>query len=206
MNAQTLPRTPVAILDEFLVAEEWNGLLAYSLSNEAEFRNTQVVGRDGGGVLDPATRRSRVLYDLGPYRAVFAERLMTFFPHVLMRLGHEPFPVSQLEIQLTATNHGEFFRMHSDNDAYGVQGRRITFVYFFHSEPLAFEGGQLRIFDTEAHADRRSAPTGAYRLVYPQQNQIVFFASWCWHEILPVACPSSRFADSRFTVNGWYHQ
>jgi SM-20-related protein len=131
---------------------------------------------------------------------------MAFLPHVLMRLGQPAFPVSQLEIQLTATNDGEFFRTHTDNDAYGVEGRRITFVYFFHREPLGFGGGALRIFDTAYRSDGASVETGPYRLVYPQQNQAVFFASWCRHEILPVSCPTQDFFDSRFTVNGWYHQ
>jgi SM-20-related protein len=197
---------PVAILDEFLVARELQQLLDYSLTRVSEFRNTEVIGRDGGGVLDPATRRSRVLYDLGPFQALFAQRLSTVFPYVLMRLGQPAFPVSQIEFQLTATNDGEFFRVHSDNDAAQVRGRQVTFVYFFHREPLAFHGGQLRIFDTALTEDGRAVATGPYRLVYPQQNQVVFFLSWCRHEILPVACPSRDFADSRFTVNGWYHQ
>jgi Rps23 Pro-64 3,4-dihydroxylase Tpa1-like proline 4-hydroxylase len=205
MNNQPFPSTPVAIFDEFLVVEELRGLLDYTLNNAANFRDTEVVGREGAGMFDPATRRSRVLYDLGLYQALFAQRLIAFLPHVLLRLGQPAFPVSQLEVQLTATNDAEFFRCHSDNDAHGVQGRSVTFVYFFHREPLAFSGGELRIFDTEVQDDR-TLTTGPYRLVYPQQNQVVFFASWCRHEILPVACPSRDFADSRFTVNGWYHQ
>jgi SM-20-related protein len=206
MNSNSLPTMPVAILDEFLVAQELRGLLDYALSNAANFRPTEVIGRDGVGMFDPNTRRSRVLYDLGPYNAVFTDRLMTFLPHVLMRLGQPAFPVSKLEIQLTATNDCEFFHTHTDNDAHEVQGRRITFTYFFHREPLAFGGGELRIFDTVLQPDGRSSITGHYRLVYPQQNQVVFFSSWCRHEILPVVCPSRDFANSRFTVNGWYHQ
>jgi Rps23 Pro-64 3,4-dihydroxylase Tpa1-like proline 4-hydroxylase len=197
---------PVAVLDEFLVAAEWQALMEFSLGRAAEFRDTEVIGRDGGGVLDPATRRSRVLYDLGPFHSLFTQRLATFFPYVLMRLRQSAFPLSQIEIQLTATNDGEFFRVHSDNDAAEVKARLITFVYFFYREPLAFQGGQLRIFDTELLEDGRSVATGPYRLIYPQQNQAVFFVSWCRHEILPVICPSRDLADSRFTVNGWYRQ
>jgi Rps23 Pro-64 3,4-dihydroxylase Tpa1-like proline 4-hydroxylase len=206
MSETIAPLMPVAILDEFLVASELRGLLDYLLGRTAEFRNTEVIGRNGSGVLDPATRRSRVLYDLGPFHALFAQRLATVFPYVLMRLGQPAFQVSQIEIQLTATNDGEFFRIHSDNDAESVRGRQVTFVYFFHREPLGFDGGQLRILDTALTDDGRTVATGPYRLVYPQQNQVVFFQSWCRHEILPVACPSREFADSRFTVNGWYHQ
>jgi Rps23 Pro-64 3,4-dihydroxylase Tpa1-like proline 4-hydroxylase len=205
MNADPAPRTPIAILDEFLVAQEWRGLLDYALANAAAFHETQVIGADGGSVLDFANRRSRVLFDLGPYRAVFADRLMAFLPHVLLRLGEPEFAVSQLEIQLTATNADEFFRTHTDNQAPHVQGRRITFVYFFHREPRRFGGGELRIFDTASNGAAAVA-VGPYRIVYPEQNQVVLFSSSCLHEILPVSCPSGDFADSRFTVNGWFHR
>jgi SM-20-related protein len=205
MNADPAPRTPVAILDEFLVAQEWRGLLDYALENAAGFHETQVIGNDGGSVLDLANRRSRVLFDLGPYRAVFADRLMAFLPHVLLRLGEPPFAVSQLEIQLTATNADEFFRVHTDNQSPQVESRYITFVYFFHREPCPFGGGELRIFDTAMH-DAAAVASGPYRIVYPQQNQVVLFSSSSLHEILPVSCPSGDFADSRFTVNGWFHR
>jgi Rps23 Pro-64 3,4-dihydroxylase Tpa1-like proline 4-hydroxylase len=204
MNAN-MPLTPVAILDEFLVAEEWQGLVDYALYHAPSFRETHVIGADGGSLLDLHNRRSRVLFDLGPYNAVFSQRLTTFLPHVLMRLGQPGFAVSQLEIQLTATNANEFFHAHTDNQSPHVENRQITFVYFFHREPRAFDGGELRIFDTGRHGDQ-SVALGPYRLVYPAQNQVVFFASSCLHEILPVACPSGDFADSRFTVNGWFHR
>jgi SM-20-related protein len=199
------PTTPVVIFDEFLVAQEWRGLIDFTAVHTHDFVGTQVIGANGANHLDHQTRRSKVLYDLGMYQQVFADRLLTFLPHVFARLGHESFDVSHVEVQLTATNNGEYFRVHSDNDAGPVRGREITFVYFFHREPRAFFGGELRIFDTQLENDRTVA-TGPYRIVYPLQNQIVFFPSYCLHEILPVGCPSGHFADSRFTVNGWLHR
>jgi|HubBroStandDraft_4_1064222.scaffolds.fasta_scaffold428428_2 SM-20-related protein len=205
MDANSAPLTPIVIFDEFLVVEEWRGLLDYALSSAESFRQTEVIGPDGGSLLDLQNRRSRVLFELGPYDSLFWHRLLTFLPQVLLRLGLPEFGVSQLEIQLTATNQNEFFRAHTDNESQGVQGRAITFVYFFHREPRGFDGGELRIFDTELH-DGRAVAVGPSRLVYPDQNQAVFFSSSCLHEILPVFCPSEDFADSRFTVNGWFHR
>ena len=199
------PTTPIVIFDEFLVAEEWHGLLEFTMQRAPHFVATQVIGSNGSNHTDNQTRRSRVLYDLDIYQHLFADRLMTFLPHVLARLSHEEFPVSHIEAQLTATNNGEYFRVHNDNDAGPVRGREITFVYFFHREPRAFLGGELRIFDTHWEGDRIAA-AGPHRIVYPLQNQVVFFPSYCLHEILPVGCPSRQFADSRFTVNGWLHR
>jgi Rps23 Pro-64 3,4-dihydroxylase Tpa1-like proline 4-hydroxylase len=199
------PTTPIVMFDEFLVAQEWSGLVELTMNRTGDFVATQVIGANGANHVDGQTRRSRVLYDLGIYQQIFADRLLRFLPHVLARLGHEPFPVRHVELQLTATNNGEYFRVHNDNDAEPVRGREITFVYFFHREPRSFYGGELRIFDTQWE-DQRTVATGPYRIVYPLQNQVVFFPSYCLHEILPVGCPSGHFQDSRFTVNGWLHR
>jgi Rps23 Pro-64 3,4-dihydroxylase Tpa1-like proline 4-hydroxylase len=205
MSESGPPQTPVVIFDEFLVAQEWRALLEYTLSRQPEFSVTQVIGSDGASRLDERYRRSRVLFDLGPFYQLFADRLMTFLPHVLSRLNYPWFPVSQLEIQLTGTNNGEFFRVHTDNDAGEVSGRALTFVYFFYREPRGFAGGELRIHDTFRDYGHPTA-LGPHRIIEPLQNQVVFFDSSCLHEIVPVDCHSGDFADSRFTVNGWFHR
>jgi Rps23 Pro-64 3,4-dihydroxylase Tpa1-like proline 4-hydroxylase len=205
MDPETTPRAPVVVLDEFLVVGEWRALIDYAFSRAAEFSDTQVIGDGGGAYVDHATRRSRVLYDLGPVHKVFADRLMTFLPQVLGRLRRPAFEVSWIEAQLTGTNHGEYFRMHTDNESHDVTSREVTFVYFFHREPRGFEGGELKIHDTRFDGGRAVADGGA-RLVAPLQNQVVFFPSRYLHEILQVRCPSGDFFDSRFTVNGWFHR
>jgi SM-20-related protein len=205
MEGSGIPQTPIVIFDEFLAAQEWRSLVDYTLSHEPEFTQTQVIGGEGEGRVDHQYRRSRVLYDLGPFHQLFTDRLMTFLPHALARLNFPPFPVSHMEIQLTGTNNSEFFRMHSDNDAGQVTGRTLTFVYFFHREPLGFAGGELKIHDTIRNNGQVTA-NGVHRLVYPLQNQVILFDSRNLHEIQPVRCDSDEFADSRFTVNGWFHR
>jgi Rps23 Pro-64 3,4-dihydroxylase Tpa1-like proline 4-hydroxylase len=110
-----------------------------------------------------------------------------------------------VEAQITASNHGDFFRCHTDNGASDIASRDVTFVYFFHREPRAFHGGELRIYESRPQRDGlRSAPS--YHSIIPEQNQMVVFPSCLAHEITPVECPSGLFADSRFTVNGWLHR
>jgi Rps23 Pro-64 3,4-dihydroxylase Tpa1-like proline 4-hydroxylase len=194
------------IFDEFLVAQELRGLLTYALRNASGFAASSVIRYDGVKEHDVGNRRSRVLFDLGPFHSLFQHRLLTFLPRVLQGLPIAPFPVSSLEIQLTATNDGEFFRAHTDIVDGEIHARQLTFVFFFHGEPRKFGGGELRIFDKSDHDEPAPASTDEYQLVYPSQNQIVFFPSWYLHEILPVKCPSGEFADSRFTLNGWYRR
>jgi SM-20-related protein len=206
MNHATPSSTcPVVILDEFLAGQEWRALLDFTHQRVPEFTATQVLASNGDSYVDHGSRRSRVLFDIGPFQPIFQDRLLRFLPHVLTRLQHPHFDVRWVEAQLTGTNNGEFFRMHTDNDAHDVQTRAVTFVYFFHREPRAFEGGELRLYDTYRDASG-VAHAGPARVVFPLQNQVVLFPSHYLHEILPVGCASGHFLDSRFTVNGWFHR
>jgi SM-20-related protein len=205
MGYETDIQIPLVVLDEFLVAEEWQNLMRYTYERGNDFCATRVVGAGGKHQVDTSYRRSRVLFELGEFRDVFTERIFAFLPRVLAGLDFPWFPVSDVEIQLTATNNGEFFRRHNDNGIGSLSSRLITFVYFFYRHPRPFTGGELCIFDTELEAGEYRAP-GPYSVVTPEQNQICFFVSEYLHEVLPVQCMSTDFMDSRFTVNGWLHR
>jgi Rps23 Pro-64 3,4-dihydroxylase Tpa1-like proline 4-hydroxylase len=192
------------VLDEFLTPAELNALMQYALERETQFQISEVLSPGViGGAIDYEQRRSRILMDLGGHDKVITDRLLTHLPRVLQKWGRDPFPISRIEAQTTASNHGDFFRCHSDNGMPEVASREITFVYFFHREPKQFSGGELRIFDSENDG---SLSTSNYRTIVPEQNQLVLFASGLSHEITPVECPSGTFADSRFTINGWLHK
>ena len=194
------------IFDEFLTPAELNALRRYVLEEEARFQISEVLSPGvTGSAIDYEHRRSRVLMDLAGHERMIVDRLLTCLPRVLQKWGRDPFRISRVETQATASNHGDFFRCHSDNAADEVASREITFVYFFHSEPKQFTGGELRIYDSRRQ-NENYVPTANYRTIVPEQNQLVLFASGLCHEITPVDCPSGRFADGRFTVNGWIHK
>jgi len=194
------------VLDEFLTSAELNTLRQYILEQEMRFEISEVLSPGvTAGAVDYERRRSRVLMDLGGHERVIVDRVLTCLPRVLQKWGRDPFPISRVEAQTTASNHGDFFCCHSDNGAAAVATREITFVYFFHREPKQFSGGELRIYDSRRENDNY-VPTANYRTIVPEQNQLVLFASGLSHEITPVDCPSGQFADSRFTVNGWVHR
>jgi hypothetical protein len=205
-ESATLKGAPVLVLDEFLAPQEFERLSRYVAEREAEFVVSEVIapGATAGGV-DFEHRRSRVLFDLGEHEAVIAGRILSYLPRILPSLGLEPFPITRVEAQITASNDGDFFRPHEDNGGPPLDTRELTFVYFFHREPKEFRGGELRIYDPqETNGDSSGATT--YRAIIPQQNQVVFFPSHLLHEITPVDCPSRAFAASRFTLNGWFHR
>jgi Rps23 Pro-64 3,4-dihydroxylase Tpa1-like proline 4-hydroxylase len=199
-------RAQCVVLDEFLAPQELDELVRYTLQHESDFRISEVVAPSGDAdVIDYDHRRSRVLMDLGKHHDLIANRIRSVLPQVVQHLGMEEFPVAWVETQITASNDGDFFGMHSDNDQESIASRKLTFVYFFHGEPCQFKGGELRLHDAKLQ-EERYVSAGSYKTIVPQQNQIVFFACSLPHEITPVECPSRAFADSRFTLNGWLHE
>ena len=140
--------------------------------------------------------------DLAHHQGLMLARIKAVLPRVLEKLGMAEFSITDMEAQVTASNHGDFFHFHSDNGSDRVALRHLTFVYFFHREPRQFEGGELRIHDARLE-DGTYISEGGYQTIVPLQNQIVFFPCELLHEITPVNCTSQLFADSRFTLNGW---
>jgi hypothetical protein len=95
--------------------------------------------------------------------------------------------------------------VHQDNSSVepvDITLREISYVYYFHSEPKAFTGGQLKLYNSENGAVQSSKKRTA-KTITPRQNTLVLFPSSYDHEVLPVRCPSRKFVNSRFTVNGW---
>lgn len=194
------------VLDEFLAPQELTELTRFTLENESQFQLSEVLSANAEkGVVNYDHRRSRVLMDLGRHQDMMLERIKSVLPRVFDQLGMEPFQISAVEAQVTASNDGDFFHFHSDNGSDHVASRHLTFVYFFHREPRQFEGGELRIHDAHLEAGEYVSE-GSYQTIVPQQNQIVFFPCELMHEITPVQCSSGTFADSRFTLNGWLRQ
>jgi SM-20-related protein len=206
LDRPAVMRAQCVILDEFLAPQELKELTGFTLAREIDFSASEVVSPSGGeGRIDYEHRRSRVLVDLGAHENMIVQRIKSVLPRVLEKLGMEKFPVKSVEVQITASRDGDFFRCHSDNGDRKVASRHLTFVYFFHREPLGFEGGELMIHDSRLEGERY-VKSGAHKIIVPQQNQIIFFPCELVHEITPVKCSSGLFADSRFTLNGWLHR
>jgi len=194
------------VLDEFLMPSDMEALMTYVLDHESDFVVSEVIIPGvSSGVVDYEHRRSRVLYELGPHAARLLESVERCLPRILPKLDRELFPIRRVEAQITASNNGDFFHWHCDDGQAEVAKREITFVYFFHREPKQFRGGELRIHNS-VRSNGAYAPAGTYRAIVPQQNQLVIFPSALAHEITPVECSSGTFADSRFTLNGWFHR
>ena len=124
------------------------------------------------------------------------------WPDLVAKLGATPVEAPTLELQLVAHNEGAFYKRHIDTQTASERNyvRVLSAVYYFHATPKMFSGGALRLY---AIGD----PQGQTFIdVEPAHNTLLVFPSWAPHEVMPVNCPSGRFADSRFTINCWVHR
>jgi SM-20-related protein len=195
----------VLFLEEFFAPAEVEALWDYAMQRELEFVASEVLGGDQEGRHDEHFRRSSVLYDVAGAYPLVSERVMQCLPYVVDRLELVPFDVREIELQITASNDGEWFKAHRDSGHGTVATRELTFVYYCHREPRGFSGGELRVFGMLEDGDDPAARDRA-QTIMPQQNSVAFFPSNVLHEVMPVSCPSRRFADSRLTYNGWLHR
>lgn len=166
-------------------------LYTYALQKNAAFARS----RTSPSQHYPDWRRSTVLFggDFAPFAERIEREVHARLHDAVQALGLPTFEVGSTEIQLTSHNDGEYYHWHTDSGSPDTRTRTLTFVYYFHHEPKAYSGGELVLYDDN----------GGTEVVEPQNDMMILFASSRKHEVRPVACPSRRFEDGRFTINGW---
>lgn len=203
------PLPPHRLFSNWLPATDHSALLDWTLGQETEFEPTTVV-RGGAEVVDPASRKSSRLPRFGPLKDMFVAHARERAPEIFQACGTRPFEVGWVEVEIAAHNDGAHFHPHTDIPIGSLrdplQGNRnydrvVSAVYYFHSEPKGFSGGELRL-----HRFGGGGGEGEFVDIAPEQNSLLVFPSWARHEVLRVSCPSGEFRDSRFAVNCWLHR
>lgn len=184
-------------IDGFLQPDVHRRLTEYAIGHEKDFVSTKADSNDANH------RASSVLYHLPGFEALFRDKLRAQLPRLVEYFGLAPFEPSQIEAQLTAHNDGHYCGVHNDNGRVQTSTRQLTYVYYFNREPKAYGGGELRLYDSHIDSHNYYVQADSFHTIEPRNNSIVLFPSYCMYEVLPVHCTSRRFADSRFTVNGW---
>ena len=184
-----------ARIENVLTPEQHKALVQYATRNRQIFSDSTT----STGAND--YRESVVCYSFPPFDDLLRHRVQMLAPKVAAQLGLEV-PGDDIEIQLTAHNDGNYYRVHNDSSGEGFTHRLISFVYYFHRTPKSFSGGELRIYDRDVK-DGMLRPAATWKDIQPLDNSLVFFDSRDMHEVMPVVCPSKTFGDGRFTINGW---
>lgn len=192
------------IIPGLLGPEVASGLLNYAIANEARFQETTI---GANARVTHSLRRSLLLTDIGKYGGLIEKRVAEAVPELIERLGLTPFQPTGFEVELVAHGEGAFYKRHIDvftgahrADGEAASDRLISLVYYLHTEPKKFSGGELRLYPQIRPAD--VSPEGSIDVV-PHHDSAVAFSSWLPHEVLAVTCPSRQFGDSRFAVNCW---
>jgi hypothetical protein len=190
---------PFVFMKDFVPRNFHEPMLPFALSVE-ELLVPAMVG--GTPHYNPNTRESLDLPGRWPVKNFFGDYLREIIPEIARRLHVTPFEIGELEVKLRAYLDGHFFRMHMDShsEEETCKYRQVSYVYFFHKTPRAYTGGELLLFDTDVAVNRFT--TDSFTRIVPENNSIVFFPSACWHSVVPVSCPSKRFEDCRFVING----
>ncbi|WP_254173499.1 2OG-Fe(II) oxygenase [Planktothrix pseudagardhii] len=196
-NLTILPANYVQI-ENFLTLEENKEALKIALKQSSKFVASQTTTQASN------YRKSSILYaTLFPeFYEFLRKKLIATLPSILTQLNLSPFTISQVEMQLTAHNDSCFYKIHNDSGSPETNTRIISYVYYFYKEPKNFSGGNLRLYATEWQ-NGYALNEREFIDIEPHNNSIVFFDSRCKHEVMPVSCPSRRFEDGRFTLNGW---
>jgi SM-20-related protein len=202
-STATYKSAKTVLIDNFLSTEELDALMEYTIQHQEDFESSYIL-KVGQGKIVHDNRRSLVLFKVGIHKEVITNRINCALPSILEQLGYQPFPISRIEAQITASNDGDFYKIHNDN-ILAYHTREISYVYYYYREPKAFTGGELCIYDSYLE-NGCAVEKNASKVILPLKNRIVFFPSLLAHEILPIYCPSKEFVDSRFTLNGWLHK
>ena len=159
------------------------------------------AGSGHEGDYTTAQRSSFVLYDLGNLAGLFLGPMQILLDEAYTVFQVPPESVSHIELQATCHGDGAYFTAHSDLDLEQTSQRTLSFVYYLHSVPKAFSGGDLILFDT--NADTKTYSRSAYSRVPPTDNTLVVFPSSTVHEVQLVKLKGAAAADGRLTINGW---
>lgn len=187
-------------IDNFFSKEDYQKLFNLTLANQTHFFSSEVINQES------EYRQSYILLPehFTEFHELITHKILTARPQVMEQLKIQMFLVSHLEIQITAHLQGGFYKIHQDVDGGKATNRKLTYVYYFHQEPQGFYGGDLRLYQTKITGGSAIIQEKLTQ-IQPQNNSIIFFDSRCKHEVLPVYCPSKKFTDGRFTLNGWIH-
>lgn len=198
MNLFDIPNNNSCVVyHNFFTSEENAALYDAVVNGTLETIDSSIFGEEGYGKINHDARKSKLIQnqETQPFRKLIKKRITELLPDITKHLKMEYFEPEKFEIQITAHNHGDFFKPHMDNGTHGFK-RQISFVYYFHSIPRMFSGGQLLFL--------RNQPKPL--IIEPDNNTIVFFNSSLLHAVHPVTCPDQKFEHSRFTLNGWVHK
>lgn len=203
-TADQVAPSPFIVIDDFIANEKLLELESIIKENSDLFDSTR-VNYKGKNIKDDVARKSKVLdkKHFKQFAHFFESKLLEVVPSVAYKLKLRP-SILHPELSLTMHLDGDFFKIHSDVLAKGKGSlRALTFVFYYHKNPKAFNGGDLLLFDSSTNRGQHDMN---YTKISPVRNSIIFFPSGCYHKVTPIKLNTTNYLNGRFTINGWFHK
>ncbi len=186
-HPQKLIESSIVQLDNFLKPAEYQQLIETIFPQEATASS---------GIQLPTPQ------SFAPSREVLLHRVQMMLPDVLIQLGLEGFPLTEMEAEEIPNHATEGQEISTDGNSPETDLRVLNFCYFFYQTPKPFTGGEVRVYDSQI-VNNNLCIAQSYKTVEPRQNSIVFFLTSNAYEVLPVHPNSPAFGDRCFRVKGW---
>jgi hypothetical protein len=184
---QQLIESSIVQLDNFLKPAEYQQLIETIFPQE---------GTASSGIQLPTPQ------SFARSREVLLHRVQMMLPDVLIQLGLEGFPLTEMEAEEIPNHATEGEGISTDGNSPETALRVLNFMYFFYQTPKPFTGGEVRVYDSQIVNHQVSAAP-SYKTIEPRQNSIVFFLTSNAYEVLRVYPNSPAFRDRCFRVKGW---
>lgn len=199
-NEPLFTPSPFQLFDNFLPNRQIKDVWTLYKNNAIEFKPS-TVGSSGQETVDQVTRSS-VLTDLKQLKEIdfFINALSPILSSCYTQFGI-CFPEKEhLLVQLTSHLNGDFYGLHNDAGE-TAPGRKLSYVYYFHSQPKAFTGGDLHLYDTNEKDEKCG---NSYTCITPLHNRLIVFPSQFFHQVTTVQLEDNLDANGRHSINGWH--
>lgn len=186
---------------DFLPSQANRRILELILKDTEQFRPAVVQGSSGKSHSN--MRSSQTMSTSVEVKAILLPAVIDYFCRTgcMETLGCERANLTIVETEVCVHRDGGYYRPHRDT-AVGISEHRIiSFVYYLCNVPQTFEGGDLIIYDSCSNAD--SYASTSFTRLRPENNCIVFFPSWCIHEVEKVTLSNDEIFNGRLSVAGW---
>lgn len=196
---------PFVRIDDFLPSCDRQCLLDLLLKNQHNLEELDVtyVGADKKQDYkrDRSIRLQYGVYCETDLREIFDPLLTPRLPKIVAALQAEPFEAGKHTLRLDATPEGGFGKMHQDVGF----GARLIYLYYFHTHPKSFTGGDLLIYDQ--HVNDNLPVHDSFTTLRHVDNTLVIFEPHYFHEVTKVKSVDGPLAliNSRLSVCGFVH-
>ncbi|MBE9461047.1 2OG-Fe(II) oxygenase [Dyadobacter subterraneus] len=189
---------PYMHIHDFLSDELNAEILAYAVKRQLDFKQSVIYS--GGIKKISESRISLTLKNFEPYKTIIQESIRKRVPALVDGLKLSKFNAGEIETEFVSYGDRSLFKSHIDTAVHKKteKPRVISVVYYLHSIPKKFEGGNLRIHTISIGEEKEHSID-----ISPDNNSLLAFPSFAPHEVRPVIAPGIDFKDRRFAINCW---